>query len=426
MVSTLVTGTSSADGHSTFSNPTPIVIPLGPPMPTGCPANPECMGAAEAEPYPSPIEVTGLTGTITDVNVTLRGLTHDGPADLDVMLEAPDGKTTMLMSDACGPTSGANPITTPIDLTFDQSATATLPADSQCTTGTYKPVDDDDDPNIIVVPADSFPEPAPASATTADLSVFNGSEPNGTWNLWVVDDWPTDEGAESGQFAGGWSLHILTTTSPTTTSTTTADTTTSTTPDATTTSTTPGATTTSTTPGATTTTLDDGGGSGGGTTTTTIAGGTTTTTPAGDTTPVAGPTLALSQTTVSPGDTVVVTGNGFPPNTPVQINFLSDPVRVGAVTTNAAGSFQTTVTIPSDATAGAHQINVTDSAGRVLAFANLTVVRAAAAGTGTLARTGYGTQAMIVLATGLILLGYLFFTSASAPAFTSRRRRHRW
>ena len=34
----------------------------------------------------------------------------------------------------------------------------------------------------------------------------NGKSPNGTWNLWVVDD--TQQGA--GDFNGGWCVDILT------------------------------------------------------------------------------------------------------------------------------------------------------------------------------------------------------------------------
>lgn len=411
IVSTLLTGTSSAD---TFSNTTPIVVPR-PAPPAGCPGN---CPFDQANPYPSNIVVSGITGTVTDVNVTLNDLTYgrldpatneeeSGPGHVDIMLVAPSGATTMLMSDACG-NGDFNRIATPIDLTFDDQAAETLPADAPCQTGTYHPTDDDDDGPELPPSrtADGFNPPAPATSTTAALSTFNGTAPNGTWSLYMVDDGPNDQGGNDGEIGGGWTLAVVGGGPDETTTTTTDDTTTTTTDD----------TTTTTTSG------------GGGATTTTTAGGTTTTTSTGattTTTTATSPTLQLSRTTVAPGEAVVLTGAGLPANTPLQVNFLSDPVRIGSVTTNGSGAFQTTVTIPADATGGAHQINVTDSGGQVLAAANLTVARSTTpTATRTLARTGYGLQAMIVLATGLILLGHL--VSSRSPAASTRRRRRRW
>jgi hypothetical protein len=46
--------------------------------------------------------------------------------------------------------------------------------------------------------------PAPAPNGNSFLSVFKGQNPNGVWELWVLDD--TDD--DTGKIAGGWSLEI--------------------------------------------------------------------------------------------------------------------------------------------------------------------------------------------------------------------------
>ena len=47
-----------------------------------------------ASTYPAPIQVSGLTGTITDVDVRLNTLDHTFPSYLDVLLDGPGGSTS--------------------------------------------------------------------------------------------------------------------------------------------------------------------------------------------------------------------------------------------------------------------------------------------------------------------------------------------
>ena len=113
-----------------------------------------------------------------------------------MLLVAPNGTTTLLMSDVG---SGANPVSD-IDLTFDDEAAGSLPASGAITGGTFKPTDDDLDDGG----ADPFPAPAPAGPWGAALSGLDGTSPNGTWSLYVVDD--ADGGV--GSISGGWSLGL--------------------------------------------------------------------------------------------------------------------------------------------------------------------------------------------------------------------------
>ncbi len=140
-------------------------------------------------PYPSTITVSGLTGSITKVTVTLKGYNHTFPDDVDVLLVGPTGQNTLIMSDVGGGNDAVN-----ATLTFDDAASTSLT--SPKTSGTYQPTNEDRT-------SDAFPAPAPTvSSTVASLSVFNGTNPNGTWSLYVVDDATNDIGI----LTGGWEL----------------------------------------------------------------------------------------------------------------------------------------------------------------------------------------------------------------------------
>ena len=56
-------------------------------------------GSDPATPYPSTINVPSFTGTVTRVTVTLYGLSHTWPRDIDVLLVGPTGQTLLLMTD---------------------------------------------------------------------------------------------------------------------------------------------------------------------------------------------------------------------------------------------------------------------------------------------------------------------------------------
>lgn len=175
-----------ADGPTTFSNTTSIEIP-----PAGS-AN----QTGPATPYPSNITVSGLAGLVTKVQVVFHGLTHGALNDVDALVVAPTGQNLVVMSDVGAP----NTLTTSNNatLTFDDSAAGVVPSGS-VPTGSYRPSSDGG--------ADAFPAPAPApSAQTTLAGAFTGVAPNGTWQLFIVDDTSGDLGTMS----GGWSLVITT------------------------------------------------------------------------------------------------------------------------------------------------------------------------------------------------------------------------
>ena len=141
--------------------------------------------------YPSQIVVSGLAPSPTNVTVTLTGLSHTYPDDIDILLVGPGGQNVVLLSDAGGANAMSN-----VTLTFDDLAAAKLGDSSAITSGTWKPTD--------FVTGDKFASPAPGGTHGAKLSAFTGVNPNGTWSLYVLDD----EAGDSGSLSGGWTLHF--------------------------------------------------------------------------------------------------------------------------------------------------------------------------------------------------------------------------
>jgi hypothetical protein len=176
-----------------FTNSTPINITPG--------------GPVNAGPYPSSINVSGLTGLIPftpgSVRVTLNNFSHDHANDIGIVLVGPRG-TAMLVQDGAG---GAGSISN-VTYTLSDTGGAPLP-NGTWAAGTYTPA------SYFV--GDSFPAPGPGIGYTNPgpvltgafpatfASTFGGTNPNGTWSLYIRD---FANGA-GGSFAGGWTLEVV-------------------------------------------------------------------------------------------------------------------------------------------------------------------------------------------------------------------------
>jgi subtilisin-like proprotein convertase family protein len=154
----------------TFSNPVPISIP----------------DSGVANPYPSIITVAGGPASIQFVTVTLHGLAHTFFEDLDMLLVAPGGQKILLSNDPPG-AAGAPGIT----FNFI-SAGGTSQGGGLVEGGYYAPTGGND----------TFPAPAPAGPYAANFSGLTGTNANGQWRLFVVDD----AGGDLGSITGGWSI----------------------------------------------------------------------------------------------------------------------------------------------------------------------------------------------------------------------------
>jgi uncharacterized delta-60 repeat protein/uncharacterized repeat protein (TIGR01451 family) len=167
----------------TFSNNTAIVI----------------NDMSSATPYPSVINVSNMNGLVTQATVTLSNLSHSYPKDIDALLVSPTGQKTYLMAH-CGSSYAINNVT----LTFDDATNSVLPYSAQINSGTYHPTS-------YAVYSPTFPAPPAPFATNAtappyatNLSVFNGTSPNGAWALYLYDD----TSYNSGSIANGWILNL--------------------------------------------------------------------------------------------------------------------------------------------------------------------------------------------------------------------------
>jgi subtilisin-like proprotein convertase family protein len=173
--------------EAVFTNATPIAI------------NDADIGT----PYPSDIAVSGLGGTITSVKVTLNGYSHTFPDDMGMVLVGPTGAALLIQDGA-----GDDPDMANITYSIADSGATDLPNLTAWAAGTYQPT--------TYYTNDSFPAPGPGTTygspgptgggTATFASVFNGTAPNGTWHLYVVDFVAGDDG----DIAGGWSIEITT------------------------------------------------------------------------------------------------------------------------------------------------------------------------------------------------------------------------
>jgi uncharacterized repeat protein (TIGR01451 family) len=178
---------------ASFWNPASISIPtqVNIPEPDSGPAN----------PYPSPIVVSNITGDVGSVTVTVSNLFHTYPNDIGMLLVGPTGASCVLMS----ATANHSTMTGSATLTFDQSASLVIPQSGSIASGTYQPADyfSQEYPGVTETFSNS---PVPTAPYNTNLATFGTISPNGAWRLYVEDDSTGDSGAIS----NGWGLTITT------------------------------------------------------------------------------------------------------------------------------------------------------------------------------------------------------------------------
>ena len=155
-----------------------------------------------ASPYPSHITVSGLGTSLSSITVTLDNYSHSFSIDIAIVLQNPTGANVMLMGRVGAYDSS------PVTLTFDDTAGSSLQTGNAFVTGSYLPTDETGGQFLF---SDGGSHAEPTSWTTS-LATFSGSNPNGVWKLFVEDF----VGGDSGSIAGGWSVNISTVPEPST------------------------------------------------------------------------------------------------------------------------------------------------------------------------------------------------------------------
>ncbi|HXJ61999.1 MAG TPA: MBG domain-containing protein, partial [Verrucomicrobiae bacterium] len=147
-----------------------------------------------ATPYPATIQVDGMSGTVTNLLLSVDKFSHENVRDVNMLLVGPAGFGVVVFSHVSGNRRATN-----VRVHLNDQAPYDLPLDFDLWSERLRPT--------AYPPAVTFPSPAPAGPyAPGRLSSFNGLSANGAWSLYVYDD----AAPAAGSIVGGWSLLIAT------------------------------------------------------------------------------------------------------------------------------------------------------------------------------------------------------------------------
>ena len=164
-----------------------------------------------ADPYPSTITVSGGPQQIGSMRVTLYDVTQVMPDNMDVLIVGPTGQAFILQADAGGNVD----LSTPVTLTFSDTAGQVLPNSAALTTGVFEPTSWEPGQTSFLPPAPPAPYNEPGSAvggtgTQTLMGNYGLTNANGTWSLYLRDDAGLfTPAAITGCIGGGWGLEFL-------------------------------------------------------------------------------------------------------------------------------------------------------------------------------------------------------------------------
>lgn len=152
-----------------------------------------------ATPNPACYKVTGFSGTVTSVQLVLDKLSHASFSDIEAVLVGPQGQACVILRGAGKFHDGGGhlvgPTVTNLQMAFADGSPS-LAVDVPVVSGTWAPTDT----QPLAFPANPA---APQQVLGHALSVFNGTDPNGIWHLYVYDTAAPDIGS-----IGSWFMVI--------------------------------------------------------------------------------------------------------------------------------------------------------------------------------------------------------------------------
>ena len=134
------------------------------------------------------------------------------------------------------------------------------------------------------------------------------------------------------------------------------------------------------------------------------------------------PTCGVSDTTISPGDQVTVSGNDWQPGSTVTLTLQPEGINLGSASVGQNGEFSAVVTIPSDVQPGAHTIvcsGIDRRGDPVILATTVQILGGVVGGGGGAAFTG----TVLNVPLWIVLIAALFAAGVVAVAIGRRRRR---
>ena len=180
------------------------------------------VGGTARDVVGSSIDVSGVTGKISDLNVTLNNVTSKAFIDMVFVLVGPMNKAVVLASNAGG--ANENGYVPTVDITFDDEANSKIDlsesfhesqtVNKNIAEGSYQLSAYDLQPfynhkgyfSVLDPVAEGFFGDPGMFAGNTTLSAFDDLSANGTWQLLAFDNYSTDATS-----FGGWTLSFETT-----------------------------------------------------------------------------------------------------------------------------------------------------------------------------------------------------------------------
>ena len=170
-------------------------------------------GQDNTSPYPSVINVTGISNAVATVSLTLNGFSWSPSANaVHLLLVSPSDQAFEFFAATTDASAG--------DYTFSDTGTPITEADEEgaLSPGTYEPAVYTEPPPAEDVFTPQPPNPAPQVPSSFTVAAprgnpgagtfentFNGATANGAWALFVYDDAGSNA---NGSMTGGWCLDI--------------------------------------------------------------------------------------------------------------------------------------------------------------------------------------------------------------------------